>query len=100
MSLAKLYSRIEEKTKGASITHHSLNSARLSILQRVIDEELTEKQRGCIQAVFFDNLTLAEYARQIGVNKSSTHRCYWRAIDRIQKAMGYVRILKVSDDEV
>lgn len=77
-----------------------LKKIRLNFLLKVINEQLTEKQRNCVNAVFFENITLAEYARRNGINKSTASRCYWRAMEIIRKFVPYMTIVRVVDDEV
>lgn len=58
-------------------------------LHRVIREELTELQRETIIAYYFQEMTLAEIARERGVNKSTVSRTLHRAEERLRRFLRY-----------
>jgi len=58
-------------------------------LLRVIEKELTEKQRQTLTAYYFDKLSPAEIARQQGVHRSTVLRTLHRAEARIRRFLTY-----------
>ncbi len=61
----------------------------LKRMQRVIREELTEKQRQVLLCYYYQNLTIPEIARQQGVNKSTVSRTLKRAEQRLRRYLKY-----------
>ena len=58
-------------------------------LRRVIEEELTQKQREIILAYYFQDMTIPEIAQARGVHKSSVSRCLHRAEKRVRLCLKY-----------
>ena len=58
-------------------------------LRRVIEKELTQKQREVIVAYYFQDMTIPEIAAQRGVQKSSVSRCLRRAEKRVRLCLRY-----------
>ncbi len=58
-------------------------------LMRVIREALTENQRSVLVDYYFRELTIAEIAKNMGVNKSSVCRTLHRAEERLKRFMRY-----------
>lgn len=56
---------------------------------RVMERELTEKQRRTLKAYYFDELRPAEIARQQGVHRSTVMRTLRRAEDRLRRYLTY-----------
>ncbi len=58
-------------------------------LKRVIERELTEKQRQTILAYYFQDMTIDQIAASRGINKSSVSRCLKRAEARVRRCLRY-----------
>ena len=58
-------------------------------LRRVIDQELTQKQREIIVAYYFQDKTIPQIAAERGVHKSSVSRCLHRAEKRVRLCLRY-----------
>lgn len=58
-------------------------------LRRVIERELTPKQRETILAYYFQDMTIEQIAQKRGVNKSTVCRCLKRAEDRVRRCLRY-----------
>lgn len=58
-------------------------------LYAVIEHELTPRQRHILRAVYFENRTETELARELGVNKSTVCRTLRRARDRLHRCLRY-----------
>ncbi len=58
-------------------------------VNRVIRQELTEKQREILLAYYFENLTVPEIAALRGVNRSTVSRTLHRAEMRLRKYLTY-----------
>ncbi len=61
----------------------------LKRVQRVIREELTPLQQEVLVAVYFENRTVTQIARDRGVNKSTVCRTLHRAEERLRRFLKY-----------
>jgi RNA polymerase sigma factor (sigma-70 family) len=58
-------------------------------LNRVIREELTEKQREILLAYYFQDMSITEIAKLRSVHKSTVCRTLHRAEDRLRRFLRY-----------
>lgn len=58
-------------------------------IRRVIEMELTQKQREVILAYYFQDKTIPEIAAERGVQKSSVSRCLRRAEKKVRLCLRY-----------
>ena len=58
-------------------------------LRRVIEKELTKKQREIILAYYFQDKTIPQIAAERGIHKSSVCRCLHRAEKRVRLCLRY-----------
>lgn len=58
-------------------------------IARVMERELTEKQRITLKAYYFENLSPTEIAQRQGVNRSTVYRSLRRAQDRLRRYLTY-----------
>ena len=58
-------------------------------LRRVIERELTPKQRDTILAYYFQDKNIPEIAAERGIHKSSVSRCLHRAENRVRRCLRY-----------
>ena len=58
-------------------------------LKRVIEMELTEKQRQVLIAYYFQNKTMAQIAQERGINRSTVCRTLHRAETRVRRCLRY-----------
>ena len=56
---------------------------------RVMEQELTEKQRAYLSAYYFDEQRPSQIARRFGVNRSTVMRTIRRAEDRLRRHLTY-----------
>lgn len=77
----------------------SLSKERLKIIMEIIDTELTEKQADCIRAIFLQNMSIADYAREQGINKSSACRRFHRGLNKLRKYGKYVKLITIEEDD-
>ena len=56
---------------------------------RVMEKELTQKQRDTLMAYYFEELSPAEIARQQGVHRSTVMRSLRRAEQRLRRHLFY-----------
>ena len=56
---------------------------------RVMEEELTEKQRAYLAAYYFDELRPSQIARRYGVHRSTVMRTLLRAEDQLRRHLIY-----------
>ena len=58
-------------------------------LRRVIEVELTPRQKQTLTAYYFQQQTIPEIARERGVNKSTVCRTLHRAEKRLRRSLRY-----------
>ncbi len=58
-------------------------------IRRVIERELTQKQREIILAYYFQDKSIPEIAAERGIHKSSVWRCLQRAEKRVRHCLKY-----------
>ena len=58
-------------------------------IRRVIEQELTIKQREIILAYYFQDKSIPEIAAERGIHKSSVCRCLQRAEKRVRHCLKY-----------
>ena len=56
---------------------------------RVMDQELTQKQRAYLYAYYFDEQSISQIARRYGVHRSTVMHTLRRAEDRIRRFLTY-----------
>lgn len=61
----------------------------LKRLNRVIENELTPRQRQILIAYYFQNLNQTQIARELGVCTSTVSRTLHRAEDRVRRCLKY-----------
>ncbi len=61
----------------------------LKRLRRVIDGELTPRQKQTLTAYYFRQLTMAQIAQEQGVNKSTVCRTLHRAEVKLRRCLRY-----------
>ena len=64
-------------------------STQLQRIRRVIDRELTQKQREIILAYYFQDKSIPDIAAERGIHKSSVCRCLQRAEKRVRHCLKY-----------
>lgn len=64
-------------------------SQQMQRLQRVIDHELTDKQRRAILGYYIRQKTMPQLAEEFGVSKSTVCRTIQRAERRIRRCLRY-----------
>ncbi len=58
-------------------------------IRRVMEAELTERQRQTLTAYYFRQLTIPQIAAEQGINKSSVCRTLHRAEARLRRCLKY-----------
>ena len=56
---------------------------------RVVEEELTIRQRQIVQLFFYDGMSAAEIAQELGLARSTVYRTMQRGMRRIERSMRY-----------
>ena len=64
-------------------------AVQLRRIRRVVEMELTQKQREIIIAYYFQDKTIPEIAMERGIHKSSVSRCLRRAERKIRLCLRY-----------
>ena len=58
-------------------------------IRRVMEQELTQKQREVMIAYYFQDKTIPQIAAERGIQKSSVSRCLHRAEKRVRRCLRY-----------
>ena len=64
-------------------------AVQLQRVKRVIERELTQKQREILLAYYFQDKDIPTIARERGIHKSSVCRCLKRAEKRVRRCLKY-----------
>lgn len=64
-------------------------AVQLQRVKRVIERELTQKQREVLLAYYFQDKDIPTIARERGIHKSSVCRCLKRAEKRVRRCLKY-----------
>ena len=64
-------------------------STQMQRIRRVIEQELTQKQREIILAYYFQDKSIPDIAAERGIHKSSVCRCLQRAEKRVRHCLKY-----------
>ena len=72
---------------GASPEVESLRSSMMETVQRLIMEELTDRQREAMLAVMVGGMPLEEVARRMGTNRNALYKLMHDARQRLQKRL-------------
>ena len=64
-------------------------STQMQRIRRVIERELTQKQREIILAYYFQDKSIPDIAAERGIHKSSVCRCLQRAEKKVRLCLKY-----------
>ena len=64
-------------------------STQMQRIRRVIERELTQKQREVILAYYFQDKSIPDIAAERGIHKSSVCRCLQRAEKKVRLCLKY-----------
>ena len=65
------------------------NKVQIQRMLRVMEQELTKRQRETLEAYYFEELRPAEIARRQGVHRSTVMRTLRRAENRLRRHLTY-----------
>lgn len=60
------------------------------LLEKAIENELTETERSIVEDVWYNSLSFSQIARNRGINPSAVKRTSERALERLEKVLKYV----------
>lgn len=66
--------------------------AQARLLQTAIAQELTPRQRQCVELYYFRQLTMEETGRQLGIGKATVCRHLQKSRDRLARALSYANL--------
>ncbi len=72
---------------GASPEEETLRASMMETIQRLIMEELTDRQREAMMAVMIGGMPLEEVARRMGTNRNALYKVLHDARQRLQKRL-------------
>ena len=61
----------------------------LQRLRRAVRQELSPRQRETVEAYYFENKTMEQIARELGVNRSTVSRTLKRGVRNLERFLGY-----------
>lgn len=62
------------------------------LLQTAMEQELTPRQRECVQLYFFQQMTMEEVGRQLGIGKATVCRHLQKSKRRLGRVLSYTGI--------
>lgn len=80
--------RTFELTAPGQDNHHDMEKA-ARLLRTAIQQELTPRQQECVQLYFFQQLTMEEVGRQLGIGKATVCRHLQKSKHRLGRALSY-----------
>src|ERR671920_14142 len=92
VSLQDLFARCEAADREPADTQPTpeqlaLQDTVLQELRRIIDEELTDKQREAVVAVLLEEMPISEVARRMGTNQNALYKLLHDARKKLKKRM-------------
>lgn len=87
------FEQVEGWVAGPGLNEGNGNRAEIRqagrLLHRAVEEDLTERQRQCVQLYFFEGLTMEQAGMRLGLEKSTVYRHLERAKRRLSRVMKY-----------
>lgn len=77
---------------GSEETGSRLPRAQARLLHLAMEQELTPRQRQCVEMYFFNRLTMEEIGRQLGIGKATVCRHLQKSKRRLGRALGYAAV--------
>ena len=92
VSLQDLFARSEGADRGPADPHPTseqlaLQNTVLGELRRMIDEELTDRQREAVVAVILEEMPISEVARRMGTNQNALYKLLHDARKKLKRQM-------------
>jgi RNA polymerase sigma-70 factor, ECF subfamily len=92
VSLQELFARREGSDRGPADPHLTseqlaLQNTVLEELRRIIDEELTDRQREAVVAVILEEMPISEVARRMGTNQNALYKLLHDARKKLKRQM-------------
>ena len=92
VSLEDLFAQREAADRGPAATQLTpeelaLQSMVLGELRRIIDEELTDRQREAVVAVLLEGMPISEVARRMGTNQNALYKLLHDARKKLKRQM-------------
>ena len=92
VSLQDLFARREGVDRGPADPHLTseqlaLQNTLLGELRRIIDEDLTDRQREAVVAVILEEMPISEVARRMGTNQNALYKLLHDARRRLKRRM-------------
>lgn len=65
-----------------------------AVVRLAIQQNLTPRQRECVQSYFFEGLTMEQVGEKLGIGKSTVYKHLQKAAGRIRRALQYAQALQ------
>lgn len=62
------------------------------LIRLAMEQELTPRQRQCVELYYFDRLTMEEIGRELGIGKATVCRHLQKSKKRLGRALGYAAL--------
>ena len=70
----------------------------LPALHTIMHDQLTDKQRLCVEMYYFDNKNTTKIAEFLGTSRANVAKHIHRALNRMEKSMRYLFLIKNGDE--
>ena len=70
-------------------TRYIPREIQLQRLRRAVRQELSPRQRETVEAYYFENKTMEQIARELGVNRSTVSRTLKRGVRNLERFLRY-----------
>lgn len=70
-----------------------------AVVRVAMKQELTRRQRECIELYFGERMTMEQIGEQLGVGKSTVYKHIELGKANIQRVLAYARIFRMAMDE-
>lgn len=70
----------------------------LPAIHSIMQDQLTEKQRLCVEMYYFENRNTTKIAEFLGTSRANVSKHIRRALSRMEKSMRYLFLIKNEEE--
>jgi len=70
----------------------------LPAIHSIMQDQLTEKQRFCVEMYYFENRNTTKIAEILGTSKANVSKHIRRALNKMEKSMRYLFLIKTEEE--
>ena len=68
-------------------------------LHSILQNQLTDKQRLCVEMYYFENQNTTKIAQRLGTTRANVSKHIRRALNNMEHSMRYLFMIKTGEDE-